>query len=454
MADLATAKTLRETELVPAAKEIRRLAELVNNEKRDFTAEERQKWEAVNKEYETIRARCEALERSETIQTQLDAPAGGNDRIGREDFNGKPGKKSKKAKPTEEQRSLALQGWMRIQMGKGLKRRHEDACKVCKVNPHKRYLDVALPKNYRAVRNDCYQHVREMQARSLAVNTNTAGGYTVPEGFVQNLEVALLQYGGILRVADVMRTTTGQDLPWPTVNDTTNKGAQITENMGITETDPPFGQIIFHAYKFTSKLVTVPAELIEDSAFNLAETLGNLLGIRLGRIFADVFTTGSGASTPTGILTAATLGLTAGSSTAIAADELYKLKHSVDPAYREDPSFGYMMHDQVLLVIKLLKDGAGRYLWQSGLAARAPDTIDGSPLTINQSMASSVATTNITVACGAFGKHKVRWVSQMRLRRLVERYADLDQEGFVGFMRADSNLIDAGTHPVKYLKQP
>ena len=32
--------------------------------------------------------------------------------------------------------------------------------------------------------------------------------------------------------------------------------------------------------------------------------------------------------------------------------------------------------------------------------------------------------------------------------RLVERYADYLQVGYIGFLRADGNLVDAGTHPI------
>ena len=112
-----------------------------------------------------------------------------------------------------------------------------------------------------------------------------------------------------------------------------------------------------------------------------------------------------------------------------------------------------MMHDQILLYIKKLKDGAGRYLWQSSLAGSRPDTIDGQPIQINQSMANAVTNNAFTIVYGASEKFKVRWVAQLRMRRLVERYADADQEGFVAFMRADSNLLDAGTHPLKMMQQ-
>jgi hypothetical protein len=37
--------------------------------------------------------------------------------------------------------------------------------------------------------------------------------------------------------------------------------------------------------------------------------------------------------------------------------------------------------------------------------------------------------------------------------RLVERYADYLQIGYQAFMRLDTNLIDAGTHPIAVMQQ-
>jgi HK97 family phage major capsid protein len=66
-------------------------------------------------------------------------------------------------------------------------------------------------------------------------------------------------------------------------------------------------------------------------------------------------------------------------------------------------------------------------------------------------MVPAIASGNKTVIYGALRKFKIRDVSAIRMRRLVERYADSDQEAFVMFMRSDANLVDAGTHPIKYL---
>jgi HK97 family phage major capsid protein len=479
MALTAPSKSLREQELIPRAKEIRRLADLINNEKRDFNAEEKAAWEKVNAEYESFNQRVQVLETAEKREADLNSPE--NPEIVKalksERSNGRkllkrlkkmekgPEKdrllqqlqEERKAKlqarrgwlresATEEDRCNALQAWCRLKTGRALKWYHKEAIQKTGLNVRRRDLVLDIMPNGRQVQK-LYR-----ENRALAVNVNTAGGYTVPEGFVQNLEIALLAYAQPRQWATVMRTASGQDLPWPTVNDTTNKGAILAENAPVTQQDITFGQIVFHAYKYTSKMVLVPVELMEDSAFDLAAMLGELLGIRIGRIQADHFTTGTGASQPTGYITAGTQGITAASPTAISADDIYNLKHSVDPAYRIQGGVGFTMHDQILLRVKLLKDGLGRYLWQASLAGGAPDTLDGDPIYINQSMASTVSSGTITMAYGALKKYVIRDVSQVRLRRLVERFADSDQEAFLMFMRSDANLLDAGTHPIKYTK--
>ena len=82
-----------------------------------------------------------------------------------------------------------------------------------------------------------------------------------------------------------------------------------------------------------------------------------------------------------------------------------------------------------------------------------PDRLMGRPVTITQSMDSAVSGTYTTVLCGDFSKFKIRDVAEVRLVKLVERYADLDQVAFIAFHRTDSAVLDAGTHPIKYLLQ-
>lgn len=456
---LATEKEYRE-KLQPLAQQIREMADKANDPQQTWSSDDEKRWTDINAEYDKTKSQAERLSRAEAVQKDLDARANAEPPPGREDYNGKGQsergrREEQRAAPTVEDHALATQAWFRAQSGLELKKRHVEACKKLSFNPRRSALDLAIGSNYRQIRSQCAGASRQLpagrQERAQSINLDTAGGYLRPEGFINNLEIALLAYADVREYADVLRTDTGNDLPWPTVNDTSNKGHLIAENTQVQETDLAMGQIVFHAYKFSTDLVLIPAELMEDSAINLAEVLGELFGIRLGRAQADYFTFGTGAGQPTGFITGGTLGWTTASATAIAADELYDLKHSVDPWYR--PGATWVFHDQIYKYIKQLKDGQGRYLWQSGFAADAPDTIDGDPIRVNQSMANSIAAGNITVAYGQFSKFKIRDVARVRMRRLVERYADYDQEGFIGFMRCDSNLLDAGTHPIKYLQQ-
>lgn len=445
-------KQMRE-ERAKLATTIRELADKVNAENRDFTAEEKPNWEKVNADYDALTRNIERAQRAEAIEAEQTARAEQPDvrenRDGRDTTAPTHRGGEIDGGPSQEHRALALQAWCRAQSDMELTEAHVEAARECGLNPNSRAYRANL------LTSEAGRQFRQAprEKRALSAFVSVSGGYTVPQGFVNTLEEALLAYANVRQVADVLRTESGNDLPWPTVNDTSNKGAILVEAQNVsTNVQPLFGQLVLHAYKYTSGLVQVPTELLQDSAFDLAAYLASALGTRIGRIQADHFTFGTGASQPNGFANAAAIGITAASSIAIAADEIYGLKHSVDPAYR--PQASWMFHDQILLYIKKLKDGNGRYLWQSSLADGVPDTLDGQPITINQSMANAVATGNLTMAYGAFSKYKIRDVAEVRMLRLIERYADQDMTGFVMFTRSDGNLIDAGTHPIKTLKQP
>jgi HK97 family phage major capsid protein len=213
---------------------------------------------------------------------------------------------------------------------------------------------------------------------------------------------------------------------------------------------------MFNAYTGSSDIVLVPVQLMQDSYFDLNKQLAWLLGERLGRLLSAALTTGSGNGQPTGIVTAAVASglnyqMPTGNSNQITdSNSLIQLEHTVDVAYRKGAKF--MFHDQTLKSIKMLKDNYGRYLWLPGLAANDPNTINGYEYVINNGLATMAP----SAYCGLFGqlkKYKVRRVAgETTVLRLVERYADYLQQGFIGFVRVDGNLLDAGTHPIATLQ--
>jgi HK97 family phage major capsid protein len=299
------------------------------------------------------------------------------------------------------------------------------------------------------------------------IGTYTGIGYFVPAGFVYDVEQATKYFAPLLdgSTIRIMETATGQPLPYPISNDTTQQATIVGENVGLTEQDITAGHIDFGAYKFTSGLVTASLELLQDSAFDIEKWLVERFAERWGRGLENYLTNGTGVAQPTGLITSilasgATAIVATGSSestggsqtgaNSIGYSDLINLEHSVDPTYRRGAK--YMFHDQTLSSLKRILDKYGRPLWVPSMANNAPATINNYPYVINQSMPqiSAAATTCIF---GDFSKFMARKVKDLQVLRLDERYADIGQVGFVSFARLDSNLLDAGTHPLNTLIQ-
>jgi len=296
-------------------------------------------------------------------------------------------------------------------------------------------------------------------------------GFFVPTGFSYAVEQATKYFAPLLDVFRRLDTATGNPLPYPISNDTAQTAQLVGENIASTEQDGAGGNfgtnhVIFGAWKYTSGLVKCSLELLQDSAFDIESWLAERFGERFGRAYESVLTNGTGSSQPTGLLTAiATSGValviatgssesTGGSQTgtnSIGYSDLVNLEHSVDPTYRRKAK--YMFHDLTLSSIKRIIDKYGRPLWAPGITAGDPDRLNGYTYVINQSMPQIGAAAN-TVVFGDFSKFVVRKPKfDMAVQRLTERYAELGEVAFLALDRIDSNLLDAGTHPLNVLQQ-
>lgn len=441
-----TVKQLQE-ERAPIGNEIKRMADTLGKDKPDFTAEEKGKWDKLNDDFNRMTNQIELVRRGEEVGGLLDSR--GSDRRttpGLEDTQPR-GKKSRNGREgsTEQVRALAFQGWARRQHGMDLTDDQRRACKRTGLNPNKRNLDLVLGRR---------PEMTEANKRAQSAQLPSGGASLIAGGkFMGSIEKALKDYNGPRRVADVIRTDDGSKMPWPTNNETSNEGELIGENTEVSKQDTKIGVTNLDAFKFSSKMMLLPSELMDDTEYDLASFVAELLGERIGRAQARKFTTGTGSGEPQGVVTGSVLGKTAASGTAIAADEIIDLIHSVDPAYRRDPSFRLMFHDQILAIIRKLKDSQNRYLFEEGQGG-APDKIKGVQFEINQNMDSAPVSGAKTMLAGAFRKLKIRDVKTLRLRRLEERYAEFDQVAFIAFMRSDSRVLNAGTGPIRHLVHP
>ena len=291
------------------------------------------------------------------------------------------------------------------------------------------------------------------EERALGTVSGTAGGFTVPEGFWNQIVEARLAFGG-LRNAPVFKLTTGTgaDIPIPTGDDTSNVGVYIGENTDVGEQDVDFNQKVLKAFTITSRLVRVPIQLLQDGAFDIGAYVAAQLGKRIGRGEAAAFINGSGLQEPEGLVTAAPVGYTAGGTNTFVYEDFVNMQHAVDPSYRSDPSVGWVMHDDALRATRLITISStdSRPLWQPGMVVGEPSTILGDPYFIDQEMP-EVLTGLTPVAFGALENYWIRDVLGVQLMRLDERYAEFLQVAFLAFARNDGRLVDAGGNPIQLM---
>lgn len=285
---------------------------------------------------------------------------------------------------------------------------------------------------------------------AMSTTTPAEGGYTVATEYFRQLTEAMKAFGGIRAVANIIQTGTGAQLNFPTADATSEEGEIVGQNAAVTLGETSFGNTSLDVYKYSSKKIAVPFELIQDSMFDIEGYINNLLALRIGRITAKHMTIGTGTGQPCGIVTAAAAGKigATGQTTTVTYDDLVDLEHSVDPIYRSTPGVGFMMHDDTLKAVRKVKDQDGRPVFVPGYESSnpggAPDRLLGRPIYISQEM-DKMAASKKSILFGDYKRYIIREVMDLTLFRMADSNFILNgQIGFVAFNRQGGNLVDVG----------
>jgi HK97 family phage major capsid protein len=330
-------------------------------------------------------------------------------------------------------------------------------------------FDTYLRQGESAITAEQWQVVRN----TMSTTTGSEGGYTVPSLIAAKLYDAMKAFGAMRAVGEVIRTSDGKPLSFPTSDGTAEVGELIAQNTTATAADAVFGTVSLNVFKYSSKIVAVPFELLQDSIIDVEGFVTRRLAQRLGRIGNQHFTTGTGGGAqPDGVVTRASSGKvgTTGQTLLIIYDDVVDLVHSVDPAYRNANS-AFMTNDSLLKVLRKIKDTAGRPIWtpsyDGGMAIGLSkpgsnetggyagqdrpvmfDTLLGYPVWVNNDIAVPAANAK-TMTFGDHSYYKIRDAMEVTMFRFIDSaYAKLGQVGFLAWARMGGNLLD--TAAVKY----
>jgi HK97 family phage major capsid protein len=288
---------------------------------------------------------------------------------------------------------------------------------------------------------------------AMSTTTGAEGGFTVPTEVAKMVIDALKAYGGMRDVATILPSDSGNAWNYPASDGTTEEGEIVGENAPATSLDITFSQVPLNPFKYSSKKIALPIELIQDSAIDVIAFVVNRLATRLGRITNKHYTIGTGTGQPWGIVNRATAGKvgTTGQTLTVIYDDLADVFYSVNRAYRRGAAWS--LADTSLRNVRKIKDTAGRPIftpsYEAGITQDAPDLLMGKPIIINDDVPAMAANAKSIL----FGDHKQYTIRDVAGSTAIRRFDDSafalnGQVGFCGWQRTGGNLLD--TSAVKY----
>jgi len=280
--------------------------------------------------------------------------------------------------------------------------------------------------------------------RALAAGSLTEGGaFIPPQQFIADLIKAVDDSVYMMQASTVYKLQGSQTLGQP-VLDADPADADWTTELATGSLDSTMATGLRELKPLpVAKRIKISRKLIANSAVPVESLVQQRLAYKFGITLEKAFLTGNGATAPLGIFTASTSGIPTGrdvstgnTSTEITFDGLIEALYSLKEQYQKTAS--WMFHRLAVKMIRKLKDGEGRYLWQPSVTAGQPNTILDRPY-FQSEYAPSTFTTGLYVGIvGDFKQYHIAEVTgALEVQRLTELYAETNQIGYIGRMEAD-----------------
>jgi HK97 family phage major capsid protein len=418
---------------------LQRRAELVAQARRDFlepavkdkraqTAEEFAKYEAMMKDAEGLKATADNLDRQDVIERALDQPAAFNHGVS------EPGGLT--AASVEKRVLAAFAGGGYDAVPKG--------------SPDRKVLDDIQGRAFVAwwrLGPDAGTLLSPEYKAALNVTDLTRGGYLRPPmSVIQGILAAVDNLVYIRQLAtkietweggsagQVSRETDIDDMEWSIELPTS-----ITEDTSLK-----FGMRELVCNPFRKRL-KISKTLLNMPGFDILTYVYQRLGYKIGITQEKAYLLGTGVKQPLGLFVASNEGIptsrdfVCGSATAITYDGLRTCRGALKMQYR--PRAKWLFHRDAMTQITLLRTniggaGTGEYMWQPANGDQ-PDKIDGIPVFVSEYVPNTFSSGDYVGMLGDFSFYYILDGLNMQVQRLVELYAEANQDGLIANVSGD-----------------
>lgn len=213
----------------------------------------------------------------------------------------------------------------------------------------------------------------------------------------------------------------------------------------IMSASAKFKTIEISHHKLAS-VAKISKELINYNSFDIIGEVTNQFVIDFAMKAEAAIINGTGTDQPTGLTTSGTV-YTMGSSTDVTADDIVKIYHKLKAPYQMNSC--WIMSSNTLCTVRILKDGNGQYYFhQSDLTSGYAGTLLGKPVYISEAMADAAASAAV-ILYGDFARaYKANLNPNVSIEVLRETYALQGAYGILGTMFIDGKPVNPEAYVV------
>lgn len=278
---------------------------------------------------------------------------------------------------------------------------------------------------------------------ALQADLDDQGGVLVAseqfsDQFIQALDNEVFMRGE--GMATITRITTAASLGIPTLAsdvDDANWTAEI--QTGAADTGMKFGKRALHPHPL-AKRITLSKKLLRLVP-KVEGKVMERLAYKFGVAMENGYLTGNGNNQPLGVFTPSLNGIstardiTAAATTSFTSDNLMDVMYNVKGQYMRNGK--WIFSRPAVKMVRKMKDGEGRYIWQPGLTLGQPASILDRPFMMSEFAPSALTTGTYAGIFGDFSKYEIVDALDMTVQVLTELYAESNQNGYIGRLETD-----------------
>lgn len=304
------------------------------------------------------------------------------------------------------------------------------------IGEEEKQVDNAGAPEQRAARDIVADMVRLRENRANE-NTVSGVGNIVPAEFSKDIIKKVTELCGIMqRISVVNSKGTYKQI---VQNDSYKITAGWTDEIAeIAASTAKFTTLEIGHHKLAS-LVKMSLELINQNEFDVVSEFTSQMTLDFAIKAESAIIKGDGSGKPYGLTTAGTAYQLA--APALTADDIVKIFHSLKASYH--PNAAWIMSNDTLCKIRLLKDSTGQYLFhQNEMTGGYVGTVLGKPVLLSECM-DNIAASKSPILFGDYARaYKANLNPDMTLQILVEKYAEFGMRGIVGILWLDGRPVN------------